>query len=291
MAPRSISAMPEYERLVELLSTWFPAYACSAKEPFAPDIEIEFDRTYRSFLLSILRQARPDAEDTLLSSVRTWGDVMSWFGDGLLSRNVTVRVYDPVSLVSPRVRMRAIEPADLGWLYAAACDPTTGPQWRYRGKAPSISAFESSLFDGVLTQFVVLDSAAVNPLGLAVLYNADQACGHVCFGMYRSNIPAKGSSGAMTDAALLLIEYAFRTWPLRKVYLEVPEYNAGLVSSLSDLGIAEQEGRLTEHLFWRANRYDMLIYALRRPQWTSRLSHLFIEPSNPPQSPTVSKAT
>lgn len=74
----------------------------------------------------------------------------------------------------------------------------------------------------------------------------------------------QGIGPALTAAMAL---YAFRLWPLYKLYLDVLEFNErsrkALEQGVLNLGLA-QEARLRGHRFFDGKRWDVLRYALYR---------------------------
>lgn len=62
------------------------------------------------------------------------------------------------------------------------------------------------------------------------------------------------------------IQYLFDHFDFRKLYFEVPEYNASLLATGAGSLLAE-EGRLREHLYYGDRMWDMVVYALYREPW------------------------
>jgi RimJ/RimL family protein N-acetyltransferase len=66
----------------------------------------------------------------------------------------------------------------------------------------------------------------------------------------------------------LFFEYVFGCWDVRKLYMEVAEYNFPQMES----GIGrffELEGRLRNHTYLAGKHWDQLTLALYRDAWTS----------------------
>jgi RimJ/RimL family protein N-acetyltransferase len=74
-----------------------------------------------------------------------------------------------------------------------------------------------------------------------------------------------GHGGGMVATALL-VDWLFRSLPLRKVYLKVYGYNGAVVRILRKLGLAE-EGVLREDRYWDGAYWDLHVFALYRAAW------------------------
>jgi RimJ/RimL family protein N-acetyltransferase len=126
----------------------------------------------------------------------------------------------------------------------------------------------------VLVQFGVVAQDSDNLIGLVVLYSADLANGHAFLGVMRcATVP--GTQGSMMDGCVLLLQHCFVTWPLRKIYFEVPAYNSRLVDGLTSAGFAVEEGRLKEFFFHDGEFFDKIYVAVYREVWEERMSAWF----------------
>jgi hypothetical protein len=124
-------------------------------------------------------------------------------------------------LNSHRVRLRPIAERDRGFLYELMCAPDAGGRVRYGGATPSPEQVAASLWENVLAQFVVEGAESATPIGLVAVTTPMFRDGHA----YLSAVgtPRAQGSGLVLEAVLLLCNYAFSTWPLRKLYLEATE--------------------------------------------------------------------
>lgn len=231
---------------------------------------VQLGHAHRAALIALLNQYRPES-DGLAESVRTWGDVFDWYGKDLVGE-AEDPVFSPDS--SPRVRIRALQPSDIPSLYSAASDPVLGHRWRYRGRTPSFAEFEATLFEGVLAQFAVTPKDSSTICGLVTLYNADLANGHAFLGVVRGARVA-GDQGSMMDGCVLLIQHAFTSWPLRKIYFDVPGYNMHLVNGLIEANFATEEGRLRHFYFFNGEYFDKIYVSISRQVWRERMGPWF----------------
>jgi hypothetical protein len=82
--------------------------------------------------------------------------------------------------------------------------------------------------------------------GLVCAYNAhlDNKFAYIAF---IRTAPSRGA-GEMMGGVMLLIEHLFSNWDFRKLYAEVPEFNAAGMFSTSSRAV-RVEGRLVGHMF------------------------------------------
>jgi len=156
----------------------------------------------------------------------------------------------------------------LPFLYELAIDEESGFRWRYGGGVPPFEVFEKNLWTGVQIQFVIGDRATRNPIGFVQLYNVD----HIQRFGYLGAILARQVQGVGIgmEGIVLFLRYVFATWDIRKLYLEMPEFNAHQLHSTIRLGIIEREGCFRRHSFYDGRWWDRHIYALYREvfqQW------------------------
>ena len=169
-------------------------------------------------------------------------------------------------LGSHRVRLRTIADADSGFLYELMSSPQAGGRVRFAGATPSPGQIASTLWDNVLAQFIVESVSCREPLGLVAITSPNFRDGWA----YLSAVgtPAAQGSGLVAEGVLLAFDHAFRTWPFRKIYMEVSE--TSYQAFRSGLGrFFVEEGRLREHAFWDGRYTDLLILAVPRSTWVS----------------------
>jgi hypothetical protein len=160
-----------------------------------------------------------------------------------------------------RVDLRPVVAADLPYLYALAVDPELSFKWRMRGQTPSPEQFQAELFVGVHAQFVVHHRESGRPLGLVVAYRMQADNGHCYLGLVGDD-----DTGALMEGMVVFLSYLFESWPLRKVYAEVPGYALDQFASGVDRYF-DEEGRLTEHDFFKGQYWDLHVLAITRSRW------------------------
>lgn len=230
---------------------------------------IDLGHPIRSALSSYLTALGGATDPRAASECHRWADVFDWYGTEILLAPPTVRAFgEHGSASGSQVRLRGVVPEDVGSFYMAATDPKYGHRWRYRGRTPSFEEFENSLFVGVLCQFAVVAPASPAPVGLAVAYNADLSAKYAYIGLLRVRRDPEALAGAMIEGAALLIAHVFAHWPVDRILMELPDYNMALVESLIERGIAFEEARIRDYIYYNGRTHDQVIVAITRQSWS-----------------------
>lgn len=154
----------------------------------------------------------------------------------------------------------------LEFLYQLAINEENGFRWLLAGVVPPPDMFQQNLWKGVLTQFVVVERRTSSPIGVVVAYNPELHHGFAYIGA--DFAPTVESTGLGIEAVDIFIEYVFATYNLRKLYLEVPEYNLPSMAHLAG-GLFKEEGVLREHTFYQGRYWDRHLLALYRDEFVS----------------------
>lgn len=145
------------------------------------------------------------------------------------------------------------------FLYALSLQGNNSFRWRYRNQIPAFDVFVQQIDLDVLCHFIIEWQGHAS--GYVVAYGADTRNGHCHIGVVLAEHAIGHSIGiASLD---LLKSYVIRTWPMRKVYLELPEFTARQLSpDLSKLEGFVVEGVLTDHIYCDGQYWDMIILAI-----------------------------
>ncbi|HCT81082.1 MAG TPA: hypothetical protein DGT23_31845 [Micromonosporaceae bacterium] len=212
------------------------------------------------------------AEDQLPATV---GDVLSLL-DNMAAPRLFVRVNgvpgipdhamaprprDPLApvLETQALRLAPIIPDDFGFLYALAISPETGFRWRYRGSIPPIDRFKSELWNMVLLQFVVRRIEDDRPVGHVVAYSEELSLGHTYVGAVFS--PDISGTGLAAQAVSLFVRHLFHTFPLKKIYMEIPGINWPQLQS-GQGSLFRVEGVLRGHDYYAGQYWDKYVCAI-----------------------------
>ncbi len=170
---------------------------------------------------------------------------------------------EPV-LIGRRCRLRPTGPGDYDFLFGLDWPADRIAFGRFRGSTPSPDAFLGSIWNGVAATFIVEQLPDGQPVGVVVIYNLDARNGHAAISLASDRSPA-GAISVMEGAALA-IDFAFRLWPLHKLYAEVLEPNlARFRAATRSLFVVE--GRFRGHVWYDDQRWDKYTLALSRARW------------------------
>jgi RimJ/RimL family protein N-acetyltransferase len=171
-----------------------------------------------------------------------------------------------------RIRLRIITDRDNFFLYELMSSPQAGGRVRFGGATPSPDKIASSLWESVLAQFMIESASSQKSLGLVAITSPNFRDGFA-YSSALGLLEAQGT-GLIAEGVLLGFNYAFMTWPFRKIYMEATEESYQAFKS--GLGrFFTEEGRLRKHSFWNGRFMDLLILAVYRETW-ARYAPVFL---------------
>lgn len=178
-------------------------------------------------------------------------------------------------LSSRRVILRSILPTDYSFLYRLATDSAMATRWRLRGQTPSLEMFAQILWQDVTVQFGIAlrSSGSDGPLiGMVQLYRVDP---WLRIGYVSSLVDTEYSrAGLAAESIVLLVDYSFRAFDLRKLYFESPTHILANYSSAVG-SFLQEEGRLKAHDYHDGNYVDLHVLSVTRDTWS--ISREFVE--------------
>lgn len=184
-------------------------------------------------------------------------------GDGQGRGRHPVRRTGP-PLAGRRVRLRTVHDGDFPFLYEVMTSPQSGGRVRFAGATPSPNQVAASLWESVLAQFLIEGASSGEPKGVVAITSANFRDGFAYLSVLGA--PEAQGMGLLIEGAVLGLNYAFCTWPFRKLYMEATAVSLeGFRSGLDRLFV--EEGRLREHSFWNQRFEDVVILALYRETW------------------------
>ncbi|GAA2586652.1 GNAT family protein [Actinomadura fulvescens] len=169
------------------------------------------------------------------------------------------------SMATSRILLRPVNDGDLPLLYHLSTDPASGYRWRFSGVVPPFEHFRNQLWEGVLVQFVAVHRPTQEAIGWVVALNPDQHSGHAGVGV--TMLPEHRHNGTGLEATALLIDYCFRVWRFRKIYLESVEFSFATFAHLGTSAF-EVEGVLRDHHYYDGTYWHQYIIAIYREAWT-----------------------
>lgn len=168
---------------------------------------------------------------------------------------------DPLAprLETQALRLTPMVPDDLGFLYSLAVEPETGFRWRYRGSVPPIERFKAELWNQVLLQYVVRRIEDNTPVGHVVAYGDELSLRHTYVGAVFH--PDSAGTGLAAQAVSLFVRHLFHTFPLNKIYIEVPGVNWPQLQS-GQGSLFRVEGVLRDHDYYAGRLWDKYVCAV-----------------------------
>lgn len=137
-------------------------------------------------------------------------------------------------------------------------------RWRHRGLTPSPQAFEETLWAGVIAQYLVAEKSTGTVRGIVAAYDANFQSGYAHIAA--AKFEAADCSLAVAEGSLLLVNHVFNSWPVRKLYFRLPEFNLRQIEG-GLRRFAVEEARLAGHVFAGGRLWDEVTFALYRERW------------------------
>lgn len=168
-------------------------------------------------------------------------------------------------------RIRVVQSVDVPALYEIATAPESSYRWKYCGAVPPIEKFAADLFaPEVLASLTMLNSDGTLA-GLAQYYAADLHNQHIALGILTDSDPRarRGRFLAIAES----IEFGFRNWNLRKMYLESAGFN--FVQFASGEGrFFDIEARIPEHQYFDGRFWPKIVAAIYRDRHRSNIQKM-----------------
>ena len=178
------------------------------------------------------------------------------------------------------VRLRPVSPADYGWLYEVGVQTDAGTRWRLHGEVPHFDQFIGGLLSNATATFVIEghDGAL---LGMTQIWNLEQLSRHAQITAFLA--PDAQGTGWPMEGVAMCMDYAFRAYDLRKLYLETLDSELQEFRSLVG-GVLREEGCLRGHRYVYGEYVDLHVLALYREDFDQLMERL--SPSTP-SAPTL----
>lgn len=110
--------------------------------------------------------------------------------------------------------------------------------------------------------FMIIDRASCRSVGIIGLSHIDRKHRHAEYGVLIGEVEARGK-GLASEASRLLLDYAFRTLGLNRVYLHLFADNEAALRLYRKVGF-EQEGVLRQHVLKNGRFRDVIVMAILR---------------------------
>jgi RimJ/RimL family protein N-acetyltransferase len=172
----------------------------------------------------------------------------------------------PVYLSGDRVDLRITEREDIDFLQRARSDPDLRTPLTFtepRTREQIEEFYENTISaDNGDANFLICEQGEDEPVGEANLFRVEDGHAELAYWL----MPEARGQGYATESASLLVEYAFETRGLHRVWGKVVAFNDASRGVLERLAFSE-EGRLRDHEFLDGAYRDVLYYGLLREEW------------------------
>lgn len=185
-------------------------------------------------------------------------------------------VANPVaSLKGRRVFLRSVYAEDYPYLRHLEFDLDDSVLYRHRGVSVAPEQYASSLWAGVLCQFMVCAIDDGHPVGIVSAFAADLRARHARIAFLTDPVVRK--LGWPAEGIVLFIDFLFKTFSFHKLYADVLRPNAEAFSA-GISALIQLEGEFRDHDVVNGEFVDFLTFAIYRDSWAeyveSRVSTL-----------------
>lgn len=168
------------------------------------------------------------------------------------------------------VRLEALTREHEPFLYRLCVGGSVGFRWRYLGAMVSPETFHSQLWNGILSQFVVVKRSDGSTIGQVLAYQPDLHAGVAHIGVIV--VPELAQRGFGSEATILFADYLFSLWDLRKLYVEIPEFNMYQFQSLSRF--CRKEATHLQDFYLDGRLWDKYMFSITRHEFDSAFGRL-----------------
>jgi RimJ/RimL family protein N-acetyltransferase len=171
-----------------------------------------------------------------------------------------------VYLDGDRVELRVPTREDVDFLNTARNHPDIREPMTFT--TPSTREDIEEFYDEVMQSddnvnlVVCLPGEGPTPIGAVVLFNITRHHAELAYWL----LPEYQGEGHATEAARLVVEYAFETLGLHRVHAKTVDDNEASQALLERLGFAK-EGRRRDHVHQRGSYHDYVYFGLLREEF------------------------
>ncbi len=164
-----------------------------------------------------------------------------------------------------RVQLRRMGPEDAADVVRLRSDPDVQAQL-FSERPPTVDEHLRWLADvearGDRHEFMIVERTSGRSVGTIGLSHVDRTHRRAEYGVLLGETGARGK-GLASEASRLLLDYAFRTLGLVRVYLHVLADNEAAVRLYERVGFV-REGLLRRHVYKRGRFHDVIVMAAVR---------------------------
>lgn len=169
----------------------------------------------------------------------------------------------------PTIGLRSLQRADLvlyrAWLENPAATQFMESGWRPVSEVEIEAIYKASTEPNDTVVFAIAPKDGSKPVGVCGLYLIQWICRRAEFRILIGDDAARGR-GYGTEAARLVVGYAFEKLNLETVYLGVNAENGQAIRSYEKAGF-QREGVRRKLIYRNGRYYDALMMSILREEW------------------------
>lgn len=170
---------------------------------------------------------------------------------------------EKMNLETNRIALRPVQKADLPIMYQWRNSDTYRGYFQARRNVVTQEEFENEYKRDVErsrhAQFVVWSKRLNMQIGLVYSFSYSQSESHVMMGTFVTEDARNKGYGA--EASVLFIKYIFDNFPIRKISVDIYEYNNASLAGCENLGFVK-EGEFREHRFYNGKYWNVIRMAM-----------------------------
>lgn len=186
---------------------------------------------------------------------------------------LSLPLFDPLPLVTPRLELRPLRPADADALFSVYSDPVATRYWSSAAWTTPEQAVERIELDRLLFEEGSALRLALQPrgepaiIGTVSLFAFDTQSQRAELGYILA--PFAWGRGLMHEALQALVDHAFGPLALRRLEADIDPRNERSARTLERLGFTP-EGHLRERWVVAGEVSDSALYGLLAREWPAR---------------------
>jgi RimJ/RimL family protein N-acetyltransferase len=147
--------------------------------------------------------------------------------------------------------------------------------WSSIRLVPTVEGFnnEMDLLLSQSTTLLALDTVDSTPIGFIQAFNINPTDGWCMVRAYFA--PSQRGHRSCTEAWFAFLDYLLGNFGLRKVYVDLPEFQRGSLEGVIASAFSE-EGRFRDHTFYDGRYWDAVRLALYRDAWPELRARIWL---------------
>lgn len=166
----------------------------------------------------------------------------------------------------------------LDLLFSWMNDPAEQVMFLTHSNCNSLRDFDGWIHDRLkffYHEFFVVETESSQPIGIVYSYDQKIPDGHCKMAVY---IAPEWRCGFGAMAAVQMLDYLFRYYPLRRIFCDIYSYNQQSLSSTLQCGF-EKIGRMKEYRYYNGSYHDLVLLTISRENFENRW-HSLLHPES-----------